>query len=313
MSVNFTANTNHNNFTMCNEKMSVGSIVYIEETDKRGVREDTLEKILGLGGSKKAWQLQSGKALLLPNMSMDPQGEMAKRNWEKIVEMEVGVSEFLQKHKMLSPNSKWVHVSVPREYEDLAIPIFPIIPAYTSETFESLAERNIFVIDVKNDSSSTWKWKENFLFKSKDERFEIENWDSVLIPLLEDIKKIFLYNIPGSIDSDNIAIVKKGNNKYEARYFGFDFSSKSGSNEFEPREKRFKDYEIKYISEHSTVQTVSRLVKTVMEFEFSDIAPNTAESDKKWDFIKLVVEKYQKIFVEMLQTSAQKWNEEHPQ
>lgn len=303
----------HNNYTMFNNRITEGCSVNIEETYKRELRKDALEKILGLGGSKIAWQLQSGKALLLPNMSMDPQGEMAKRNWEKIVEMEVRVSEFLKKHEMLSPNSKWVHVSVPRKYEDLAVPIFPIIPAYTSETFESLAERNIFVIDVKNDSSSTWRWKENFLFKSKDERFKIENWDSVLIPILEDIKKIFLYNIPGSIDSDNIAIVKKGNDKYEARYFGFDFSSKSGSNEFEPREKRFKDYEIKYIFEHSTVQTVSRLVKTVMEFEFSDIPPNTSESDKKWDFINLVVEKYQKTFVDMLQTSAQKWNEEHPQ
>lgn len=191
-------------------------------TDETGQRLETL-KFLGGGGSKKAWEISGGRALLLPSFS-DSTATIA-RIWERIVLEEVAMSKVLTKLGLLSPLSKQVSVKLTEFSES-------IIPAYISESFESLSLKGCFVIDQKNSKSSTWKSGEHFLFQSDEERLNEKNWDSIFDSVLTDIAKICLYNIPSNIDSLNIAIVKKPSDsavaQHEVRYFGFDFSSKDG-------------------------------------------------------------------------------------
>lgn len=202
------------------------SILYI--TDKTGPHQEMLLDVLGAGGSKKAIQLEGGKALIIPNMSANSISSI-EAMWKKMVYEEVAMSQLLTSIGLLSPLSKRVSISLsPNASEG-------IIPAYTSETFESLGKtKDWFIIDIKNSKSSTWIKGKDFLFNSEEDRLNEENWDSVTDLMLTDVLKICAYNIPAGGDALNIAIVKKSDlsgksmkSKYEVRYFGFDFSSKN--------------------------------------------------------------------------------------
>lgn len=191
-------------------------------TDQTGKHQETLLGVLGRGGSKKAIQIAKGRALILPNMDVDPIANIARR-WERMVLEEVKMSKILNRLGLLSPLSEQVSVTLTESSEN-------VIPAYMSETFENLSLKGCFIIDTKNSDSSTWKQGEHSLFQSDEERLSEKNWDSVFNSVLTDITKICLYDIPAGGDSLNIAVVKKASDsavcQYEVRYFGFDFSSK---------------------------------------------------------------------------------------
>lgn len=191
--------------------------------DHTGMHQETLLKVLGGGGSKKAIQLAKGRALLLPNMDEDSIAEIALR-WERMVSEEVAMSRILNRIGLLSPSLEQVNI-IPSEISE------DKISAYISETFEELGKTNgWFIIDIKNRDSSTWKEGKDFLFQSEEERLNEENWDSAVDSVLTDIEKICLYDIPAGRDSLNIAILKKPSEsavcQHEIRYFGFDFSDK---------------------------------------------------------------------------------------
>jgi len=205
------------------EKMGQkGAILYV--TDETGKRPEKLLGVLGRGGSKKAIQVARGRALILPNMDVDPTAYIAGR-WERMVLEEVKMSKILNRLGLLSPLSEQVSVTLTKSSEC-------VIPAYISETFENLSLKGCFIIDTKNPDSSTWKQEERSLFQSDEERLSEKNWDSVFDSALTDIEKICLYDIPAGGDSVNIAVVKKASDsavcQHEVRYFGFDFSSKRG-------------------------------------------------------------------------------------
>ena len=199
-----------------------GATLYV--TDETGKHPETLLAVLGRGGSKKAIQVARGRALILPNMDVDPTAHIAGR-WERMVLEEVKMSKILNRLGLLSPLSEQVSVALTESSDGL-------IPAYISETFENLSLKGYFIIDTKNPDSSTWKWqqKKHSLFQSDEKRLSEENWDSVFHSALTDIAKICLYNIPVEGDSLNIAVVEKASDsavcQHEVRYFGFDFSSK---------------------------------------------------------------------------------------
>ncbi len=203
-------------------------------TDETGKHPETLLECLGKGGSKMAIQIGKGRALILPNMSIDPIADIAGR-WERIVLEEVKMSKILTGLGLLSPLSEQVSVTLIESSEH-------VIPAYISETFENLSLKGCFIIDMKNTYSSTWKKGKHFLFQSDKERLNEKNWDSVFGSLLTDIAKIWLHRIPVGGDSLNIAVVKTPPDsavcQYEVRYFGFDFSSKSGYLEIPDVENR---------------------------------------------------------------------------
>ncbi len=71
--------------------------------------EETILKILGNGGCKKAFQLSEERALLLPNMDINGISAMQSR-WPRIVEEEIQMSKFLQKIGLLAKDiAKLVH------------------------------------------------------------------------------------------------------------------------------------------------------------------------------------------------------------
>lgn len=182
-------------------------------TDATGRHQETLLKILGRGGSKTAFQIAKGRALLLPNVYIS-------NVWERMVAEEVKMSQILTRLGLLSPLSEEVSIILDGVQ----------MPAYVSETFENLGLRKgWFILDMKNSYTSTWKEGENFLFQSDTERLNEKNWGCVIDVLLTDIAKICLHHVPVGTDSLNIAIVRKNSLEicpYEIRYFGFDFSSK---------------------------------------------------------------------------------------
>lgn len=202
-----------------------GSREDIEEWERRSPpllfvgeerNEEKITRILGQGGCKRAYQLSNGRALILPNMSVDGLTEIQSR-WSRIVEEEVWMSKLLQENGLLGMQMQKVNVYAEEDAEHS-------IPAYIAESFEALAERHIYVIDVKNSSSSTWKGK---LFDSLDEANNPENWRPVLEHLATDISKLIHCQFPLGGDSFNIAVVKELSG-YKIRYFGFDFTEKSG-------------------------------------------------------------------------------------
>ncbi|MFW9879174.1 MAG: hypothetical protein ACFFG0_39345 [Candidatus Thorarchaeota archaeon] len=198
--------------------------------------QEILLRIIGCGGSKKAIELCNGRALMLPSMYVDPMYNIVMR-WKRMVREEVIMSQLLTKIGILSPLSKRVMISLSQDSHE------GTIPAYLSETFENLGKtRGWFIIDTKIKTASTWIKGENFLFSSEEDRLNEQKWDSLLYPLLVDLVKICIYDIPVSKDSLNIAIVKKISeliiSRYEIRYFGFDFSNKSVSLAIPSMEKR---------------------------------------------------------------------------
>lgn len=189
--------------------------IYI--ADEKEIKNERSLSCLGGGGSKRAFKLESGLALLLPTFPASLLG------WKKISKEEVSMSQFLTKIGMLSPLSFHVNLAI-------SPTSFFTFPTYASESFENLGlTKKWFIIDRKNEESSTWKEEKNSLFTSEEERRNLENWNSVVDPLLTDLAKIYLYDIPADGDSLNVAIVKKDSkaslSQYEIRYFGFDFSN----------------------------------------------------------------------------------------
>lgn len=191
--------------------------------DRNGSHKETLLEVLGSGGSKKIFRLQKGRALAIPNMDQDPLNAIVAR-WGRIVHEEVAMSQLFSKVGLLSLLLERVSISVsenPRE---------GTIPAYFAETFKSLAKtKGCFIIE--NNYSSTWKKGRDFLFKSDEERFTEETWDSVMDLALTDIAKIALYNLPISQDALSIAVLREPSpsavSPYKVRPFCFDFSSKN--------------------------------------------------------------------------------------
>lgn len=190
--------------------------------DEAGKHQETLSKVLGCGGSKKAIQISEGRVLILPNMDADSVNVVAER-WERMVLEETKMSEILSKRGLLSSSPKQVFVANDEFSEH-------VIPAYICESFENLEKKGWYILDSKNLNSSTWKTTKSHLFNSDEERLEASNWDSVTDELLTDVAKICFYDLPADGDALNLAIVKKPSetaiSQYEIRYFGFDFSSK---------------------------------------------------------------------------------------
>ncbi len=175
-----------------------------------------LTRILGSGGSKTAVELEDGSALLLPNTDVDHPKDIARR-WARIVEEEVAMSDFLASIGLLSTSAEKVDVFLSSD-PDMSL------PAYKMDSFNTLAQKEMWIIDSKNLESSSWT-KEMKLFSKDTDIAEEAKWDEILDLLCQDIAKIVYYDVPALGDSCNLAIVKdKGH--YKPRFFGFDFSSK---------------------------------------------------------------------------------------
>lgn len=198
--------------------------------DENGRQEVKLARKLGNGASKIAILLENGKALLIPNLLSNSLSEMAEMRWDRMVQEETAMSQVLSSVGLLSPMSKLVEISFS------AKAVEGTIPAYVSESFENLGSKmGLFILDRKNSYSSTWQSEKDSFFKHSGDQLNVENYDSIMTPLLADVVKMCIYGIPDDYDSLNLAVVKKNSgikdgekskSEFEARYFGFDFSDK---------------------------------------------------------------------------------------
>lgn len=187
------------------------SLYVLDESDQ--LKKEFVVKSLGRGGCKKAVQLADGRALLIPNMDSNV-AEGVNTYWPHVVSEEVQMSKYLQEIGLLGLKLEKVTI-FPRKGSSF--------PSYVTDSFASLKEKNIYIIDQKNDESSTWDKK---LFANREDRENLEKWKPLIDPLVKDIAKLALYNLPLSGDSLNLAIVKNEDD-YQIRYFGFDFTGKT--------------------------------------------------------------------------------------
>lgn len=206
-------------------------VVYVK--DASGKKPEKLDKVLTSGANKTAIQLTQGRVLMVPNtedVSLEDMGAW----WSNVVEEEVAMSQLFDSHVLLTPRSRRVEISLSSKDGETTL------PAYVCESFEHLAqEKGTFLIDM-NGRGSTWKKGEQFLFASDEARMKEANWDKVFDPMLDDLARICLHDLPAGGETMNLAIVNKKHRphresadddkepdpEYAVRYFGFDFSDK---------------------------------------------------------------------------------------
>lgn len=193
------------------------STYFIKDTDDQ-VRKITVQKELGRGGSKIAYQLEDGRALLTSN-------GIFNREWGRVVLEETAMARTMEFLGMLTPFAKSVTIAQSEDAMNQGI------PAYVCESFESLTEKyHWYILDSKSQSS-TWKSQKQYLFDNEEDELVIENWDPVMDSMCTDIAKIFMNNLGCYGDAFNLAFVdtgqQHGKTRYQIRYFGFDFSLKN--------------------------------------------------------------------------------------
>jgi hypothetical protein len=190
--------------------------------DADTVYETALGRVLGRGDSKQAIELDEQRVLLIPDKhSLSYNLNTTARYWKRMVEEEVGMARIFTQLGLLTPVDR--RVLLLRS----TISTVGSVPAFLSASFESLAKKGIFLISSKNCKDCTWKLNKDFLFCTTEERQLEKNWDPLFEPALKDVEKIFAYKLPAFDDAFNIAIVNNGEDRYEVRYFGFDFAGSS--------------------------------------------------------------------------------------
>lgn len=258
---------------------------YLYITDQFGCHKEKLLGIVGKGGSKKAVLLEYGRVLMVPNEDVEPLKSIVDR-WNRIVNEEVSTSNLVNGIGLLAVASRRVTLSLSPDVKESTI------SAYVCESFENLGRtKNLFIIDNKNESSSTWK---KSLFSKTQDRFDEAKWDLALEDLLVDISKMFLYNLPCNRDTLNIAVQENPNfisgksAPYKARYFGFDFSSKSNTLEISKDLKMPERWALRFI--------ISKFVDQLENLEFKNWSPEKKQRftvrETMDEFFDRLIEKY---------------------
>jgi hypothetical protein len=189
---------------------------YINLLDNNGLkRKERLISRLGSGAHKDAIKLSGGRALIVPNFRNDKAEQLAE-TWERTIDNEISVSARLSASGLLSMRPEKVLVSFSGES----------IPAYICPSFESLRQKNWFIIDVNVEENST----REKIFDSEEERYSIENWKTTLKPLFDDLTELFEKKLPRDPDSISLVLIKNPlkslrpiKQRSIIRAFGFDF------------------------------------------------------------------------------------------
>jgi hypothetical protein len=181
--------------------------------------------ILGSGGSKRAYELEEGTALLMPYGGSLSSITNSKK-WSEMVDEEIMGTRRVKELGLLACDLEKTNVFMTNDS-------IISVPAYLTQTFSQLSLRGMWIIDQKNPRSSTWK---KSFFNGRIDSFDEKNWEKLLNPFLRDIAKLLVNNFWLYADNVNLAVLEKSNQddgvNYEIRYFGFDFSSKYGQLSF---------------------------------------------------------------------------------
>ena len=137
--------------------------------------------------------------------------------WRRMVDEEVQISDRLSELGILTVQSKRVDILLSEDSDQH-------LPAYICPSFKGLAKQGMYVIDRKNQDNPYWKGRS--FFKGKEDRYTVESWLPIVMPLLQDIYTLAKNNCLFDCDALNVVIIENEQG-YIARYFGFDFSSKA--------------------------------------------------------------------------------------
>lgn len=194
------------------------------QTNEEKVKRIVLS-FLGSGGSKRAYELEEGTALLMP-YGGSLSSITSSKKWSEMVDEEIIGATRVKDLGLLACSLEKATVFMTN---DSTIGV----PAYLTETFSQLSLKGMWIIDQKNPASSTWN---RSLFHETVDSLDERKWEKALNPFLKDIAKLLANNFWLYVDNVNMAVLEKSDQsdgvKYEVRYFGFDFSSKCGQLSF---------------------------------------------------------------------------------
>lgn len=254
--------------------------------DKKEIITCKIGKMLGNGGSKTAFEITLYYKTETDGIVED-KSHVAMHStcidgkpWENIVKNEVFVSDELQKLGIHTVASKAVTIKIGDES----------FRSYICPSFQSLTEKGLYVVDMKNYKSSTWVNDKNEPLyalsnqsngdKDKPTGKEKEAWRKIFAPLAKNLYDMLEHGwgrIIGKIydDSSNYVVKLDKNKGHGVYYFGFDFTDKGG----DISEKYFYDIEKKRKLLHKKLDTLS---ERVLRYEYSFETKETQHSLNKY-------------------------------
>ncbi len=210
---------------------AIGTTLFLEQPSNteygntlQTTKEFTLQKKLGGGGSKTAYQVSDSVALLLSN-------NLFEGMWERIVREDFAMSQFLQSVGLYGQRlEKVIYFDSDEARTKGENPLY----ALKAESFLSLRGRNFWVIDSKDRTYQVFPKK---FFTTSEERKKAKNWLPLMGTIASDIAKIVHYRLPTHPDSFNFAYIPKDHSdlvsgkvvearSFDLRYYGFDYTHK---------------------------------------------------------------------------------------
>ncbi|WP_257294940.1 hypothetical protein, partial [Endozoicomonas sp. YOMI1] len=180
-----------------------------------------------------------------------------------------------------------------RYLEKLGIPANEIKPAvirwefegtqYTAATYigpssKAYAEQNAILLEIRSTDITVTRLRGRKLLPVDTDQFNVENWDEVLTPLVNDIRTLIDNGVSTLGDPLKVILVGKGNKfhsggpaDYEARAFPFDFSSKRFQYDQLPVKKR--------LSAKEEEETLRAYIQEVVNVQFN----YSANLPQKWE------------------------------
>ena len=172
----------------------------------------TIGECAGKGGAKRAMEISEDEVLLLPNTN-NP-----FTTWCRMVDEEVQISDVLTGLGVWTVRSKRVDLYLSKDSPQA-------LPAYICPSFKNFAKKGMYVIDSKNQDSTQWRAKS--FFKGSEDRHAVKSWLPIVKPLIQDIYTLAMNDCSFfGRDALNLIVVEN-EQKYTARYFGFDFSNQA--------------------------------------------------------------------------------------
>ena len=222
-------------------------------------------RVVGSGGSKTFWEIGKGKviqAYIIPIIG----SENAKISG--YYDDETHRSESFKKLGLLTNNSKLVKVWNEDEPEKVRF-------SFISDSFKSMREKGIHVIDAKN-VSDPWMGEFN-IFRSIDDVRDLNLWIEIMPRYFDDVIKRFSKGLYDTGDSLNYAI-QEDDGKIYLRVLSYDFPSGCYVRDFVEKKRLISAINSVVVHMIADYMDYNRLNKEMNHFEIGDeISPKLVD------------------------------------
>lgn len=200
-----------------------GSTVWLGD-EKREIK---LGSCVGSGNFKRAMEISDGQVLMLPTLQEDEfiqeiSGE-SLFEWQQTVNNEVLASETLTTTGILTAQSKKVNLYLSADSNEP-------FPAYISSSFNSLAEKGMYIIDYNNQYLMNFNSQDTSCYRSilkeNQDRYAVESWLPIARSLFQDVCTLIKNKHTHFLNGDALNfVIIEGEHQNTVRLFGFDFPS----------------------------------------------------------------------------------------